>query len=396
MKLNVMVAFGGRSVEHEISVISAMQCIDALDKSKYQVFTVYIAKDGTWYTGKKLLCIENFKDVEKLISKCQKIFISPNAGESTIYKSLGGIFGKKELAKIDVIFPVFHGTNGEDGVVQGFFELMNVPYVGCDVLSSAVTMDKVATKLMMRSLSIPVLDDVWFYSSEWMSDKNAVLKNVADKFTYPMIVKPGNLGSSIGVSTVNDDKDLENAIDLAVSMSLRVIVEPKIVNLKEVNCAVLGDHSSSEVSVCEEPIKGGEILSYSDKYLGSKAKGVEVNSQGMSGASRKIPADISSDVSNKIRELAKDVFTKLGCCGVVRIDFLIDQNTDQIYLCELNSIPGSLSFYLWEPSNKSFGTLVDDLIFLAIKRHREKNNLILSYETNILRNFQGGIKGFKK
>lgn len=398
MKLNVAVIFGGRSVEHEISVLSALQCIAALDKNKYHVIPVYISKQGQWYTGEKLLVLENYRDLEQLTMQSQKSIVNQNAGSGKICKESVGIFAKKQIATIDVVFPVMHGTHGEDGSLQGVFETMNVPYVGCDVLASAITMDKVTTKMVLRSIGISVLDDVWFYTHEWVEAKDAVIAKIKAKFNYPLIVKPGNLGSSVGVTAVNNDNELEDAVDLAVSMSQRILVEPKITNLKEVNCAVLGDCESLEVSVCEEPIRAEAILSYQDKYLSgtkNKINATGSRSEGMSGAKRKIPAEISVAVNAKIQNLAKQAFVALNCNGVVRIDFLIDQNTNEIYLCELNTIPGSLAFYLWEPMGINFTALTERLIALALKRYRENNNLVVSYSTNILKNFKelGGKSG---
>jgi D-alanine--D-alanine ligase len=390
MKLNIAVVFGGRSVEHEISVLSAQQCIAALDKNKYQVIPLYVSKQGQWYTGDRLLDLENYRDLEKLLVQSQKILLSQNAGSGKIYKEPTWFFGSKQIAAIDVIFPVIHGTYGEDGTLQGLFETMNIPYVGCDVLASAITMDKVTTKMILRSADILVLDDFWFYASAWIEAKDAVMAKIKAKFNYPLIVKPGNLGSSIGVTAANNDNELEDAIDLAVSMSQCILIEPKISNFKEVNCSVLGDREAVEVSVCEEPIRADKILSYQDKYLGgAKNKTGAIGGKGMSDAKRKIPAEISQETSARIQAIAKQAFVTLNCSGVVRIDFLIDQNTNEIYLCELNTIPGSLAFYLWEPVGVSFTVLMDRLIGLALKRHRENNNLIVSYGTNILKNFRG-------
>lgn len=386
MKLNIAVIFGGRSVEHEISVISARQCIAAINKNKYQVIPIYISKQGHWYTGERLLKLENYRDLEQLLVQSQKIVLSQNAGSGKIYKESPGIFGTKAIATIDIAFPVMHGTYGEDGSLQGLLETMNIPYVGCDVLASAITMDKVATKMMLKTLGISVLDDCWFYAHEWVENKDAVLAKIKTKFNYPLIVKPGNLGSSIGVTAVSNDNALEDAIDLAVSMSQRIIVEPKICNLKEVNCSVLGDCELAEVSVCEEPVRSDAVLSYQDKYLGNAKSG-----KGMSSAKRRIPAAIPNEVSVKIQAMAKQAFINLNCSGVVRIDFLIDQNTDEIYLCELNTIPGSLAFYLWEPMGVNFNVLIDRLIGLALKKHRESNNLVVSYNTNILKDFKGQL-----
>jgi D-alanine-D-alanine ligase len=389
MTLNVAVIFGGRSVEHEISVISAQQCINVLDKSKYQVVPIYISKEGRWYSGDDFLKIENFRNLEKLLIENQRIIVNQNAGITNFYREPRSIFSRRKPFDIDIAFPVMHGTYGEDGSLQGLFEMMNIPYVGCDVLSSAVAMDKITTKMVLQAQGIKVLDCFWFYSEKWLSARETVISGVKNKFSYPLIVKPGNLGSSIGVTAVNNDTELGDAIDLVIRLSHRVLIEPKVQNLKEINCAVLGDHDFAEVSVCEEPIRSDAILSYQDKYAsGAKSKfgasGIKTASSGMSSAKRKIPADISSSLSAKIQEISSQVFFNLNCSGVVRIDFLIDQDVNEVYVCEINTIPGSLAFYLWEPLGKSFTVLTERLIELALKRHRENNNLIVSYSENIL------------
>lgn len=393
MKLNLAIIFGGRSVEHEISVLSAQQCIAAVDKNKYNVIPIYISKQGQWYTGDQLLDLKQYCDIEQLLAKSTPIVINQNASACQICRQAVSLFGKKHLATIDIAIPITHGTYGEDGCLQGLLEIMNIPYVGCNVLSSAVTMDKIATKMLLRSAQVAVLDDVWFYAHEWISNKDQVIAKIKQKFNYPIIIKPSNAGSSVGVSSVESDDQIEDAIDLAVSMSQRILVEPKVVNLKEVNCSLLGDVEEALVSVCEEPIRGDAILSYQDKYLcgcGSKSKiGGETTPGGMSSAKRKIPADISVELSEQIKAMAKQAFMALNCSGVVRIDFLIDQDNGQVYLCEVNTIPGSLSFYLWQPMGLEFTALIEKLITLALKRHRQNGNLSVSYNTNILRNFQG-------
>jgi D-alanine-D-alanine ligase len=389
MTLNVAVVFGGRSVEHEISIISAQQCINAFAKSKYQVVPIYISKEGQWYSGDDFLKIENFRNLEKLLVENQKIIINQNAGITNFYREPRNIFSRRKPFNIDIAFPVMHGTYGEDGSLQGLFEMMNIPYVGCDVLSSAVAMDKITTKMVLQAQGIKVLDYFWFYSEKWFSARETVIAGIKNKFNYPLIVKPSNLGSSIGVTAVNNDAELEDAVDLVIRLSHRVLIEPKVRNLKEINCAVLGDHDFVEVSVCEEPIRSDAILSYQDKYAGgTKSKfgagGVKTANGGMSSAKRKIPADISSSLGAKIQEISRQVFLNLNCNGVVRIDFLIDQDANEIFVCEINTIPGSLAFYLWEPLGKSFTVLTERLIELALKRHRENNNLIVSYSENIL------------
>ncbi|MDR1056995.1 MAG: D-alanine--D-alanine ligase [Coxiellaceae bacterium] len=386
MSLNVAVIFGGRSVEHEVSILSALQCINAINKDKYNVVPMYISKQGHWYTGKKLLDLNNYRNLDDLLIASHKIILNQNANSFSFFFEPQSFLTKRRAFDIDIAFPLVHGTYGEDGTLQGLLEMMNIPYVGCDVLASAITMDKIVSKKLLRTFGIKVLDDFWFYGERWISDKDRIVSAIKTKFNYPLIVKPGNLGSSIGVSAVNNDQELEDAIDLVVRLSPKVLVEPRIINFKEINCSVLGDRDVIEVSVCEKPLRSEGILSYQDKYAGGvKNKfGLKAN-QPSSSAKRRIPADISQELSAKIQNLSKQAFINLNCSGVVRIDFLFDQDTSEVYLCELNTIPGSLAFYLWKPLDISFTVLTERLVELALKRHREAGNLIVSYADNIFK-----------
>ena len=395
MKIKVGVIFGGRSVEHEVSIISAIQTINAIDNNKYDVIPLYISKDGTWYTSDRLNGIENFKDIDGLLSKCKKILLSNNAGDNFLYslpekKYALNIFEKQILNTIDVAFPVLHGTHGEDGSLQGFLELLNIPYVGCDILSSAIGMDKIMTQALLDKHKLPVVKSRWFYSKNWIKENEMLKKEISDELKFPVIVKPSNIGSSIGVKIATNQDELENAVEIATKFSKKILVEKAITNLKEINCSVLGDYENVEVSVCEEPIRSSNFLSFSDKYISGE------NSKGMSGAKRKLPADIPEKMSSEIKELAKQAFLMLDCCGVARIDFFIDNDKDKnkIFINEINTIPGSLSFYLWEATGKSFTELTSQLIQLALKKNREKNNLKFTYESNILAGFNG-TKGMK-
>lgn len=379
MKANIGVFFGGRSVEHEISVISALQAIQAIDRSRYDVTPVYISKTGQWYTGEQLLDVENYRKLDELLSNSTKIIMSPNFEDySFVASETKGLFKKPLRGKIDIAFPILHGSFGEDGAMQGLFELMGIPYIGCDVLSSAVGMDKIMMKMVLKESGLPVVKYEWFYSKNWQQDTQKHIDKVEQNLGYPVIVKPANLGSSVGIKKADNREELEEAVDYASSFAHKLLVEQTIVDLKEINCSVLGNYENAQASTCEEPLMSGEILSYQDKYV---TKG---GNKGMSGTKRKLPAEIPAEMSDKIKQLAIDTFQTLGCAGVSRIDFLIDQASNEVYVNEINTIPGSLSFYLWEATDKNFEQLVNDLIDTAFKNYREKNNLTFSYnETNI-------------
>lgn len=389
VKINVGVIFGGRSVEHEISVISALQVIHSIDRDKYNVVPVYITKKGQFYTGEALNDIQNYKDLDRLLSRCRQIIIVNHNGSIVMAEYPGSMFRKAQLGTIDVALPVVHGTNVEDGTLQGYLEMLEIPYAGCNVLSSALGMDKIVMRMILKEAGLPVLNYVWFYAKRWFSDPDGVYKEIESSLPYPLIVKPANSGSSIGIAPAANREELEDALDLASRFSNRIIVEPKVVNLREINCSVLGDYEKAQPSVCEEPISSEQILSYKDKYMHEETKG-------MGGQARQLPANIPAELTALIQELALKTFWLLDCSGVSRIDFLIDTESEQVYVNEINTIPGSLSFYLWEATGKSFTELTEDLIQLALKRSRERANLVFSYETNILAmKGKGGAKGIK-
>ena len=391
MKTNVAVFFGGRSVEHEISVISALQAINAFDKDKYNIIPVYISKQGRWYTGDNLLDIRNYRDMKKVVDDAEEVFMRPEYGDYNLYKANTGLFSKRNpvVAEIHAVVPVLHGTNGEDGIFEGVLESIGIPFAGCNTLSSANGMDKITMKMILRESGIPVVDYVWFTDHEWISDKDRIVKMVESKLNYPVIVKPANLGSSVGIGKASNREELIEKIDNAEKFSQRIIVEHMIEQLKEINCSVLGDADDHQSSVCEEPIKTGDFLSYEDKYMGGTKTSV-----GMQASDKRIPADLPESMSEEIRRLAGETFRVLSCHGVSRIDVMVDEKDNKIYVNEINTIPGSLSFYLWEATGISFTQLMDKLVQLALKRKREIDRKTFTYDQNIF-SLGGGIKGAK-
>lgn len=394
MKTNVAVFFGGRSVEHEISVISALQAINAFDKERYNIIPVYISKQGRWYTGEKLLEIRNYRDMKKLTDESEEVFMRPEFGDYNLYKANTGMFSKRNpvVAELHVALPVLHGTNGEDGIFEGLLETIGIPFAGCNTLSSANGMDKITMKMILRESGIPVVDYVWFTDHNWLSGKDAIIKEVEERLGYPVIVKPANLGSSVGIGKASNRDELISAIDNAEKFSQRIIVEHMIENLKEINCSVLGDCDDHQSSVCEEPIKTGDFLSYEDKYMGGTK-----TTAGMQASDKRIPADLPEEMSERIRKMAGDTFRVLSCHGVSRVDVMVDEKDNSIYVNEINTIPGSLSFYLWEASGITFTSLMDRLIQLALKRKRSIEKKTFTYDSNIFAMGCGtkGAKGAK-
>lgn len=391
MKTNVAVFFGGRSVEHEISVISALQAINAFDKEKYNIIPVYISKQGRWYTGDNLLEIRNYRDMKKITENAEEVFMRPEYGDYNLYKAKTGLFSNKNavVAEIHVVIPVLHGTNGEDGIFEGVLETIGIPFAGCNTLSSANGMDKITMKMILRESGVPVVDYVWFTDRQWLSSKATLINEVESKLGYPVIVKPANLGSSVGIGKASNREELIAKIDNAEKFSQRIIVEHMIEKLKEINCSVLGDADEHQSSVCEEPIKTGDFLSYEDKYMGGSK-----TTAGMQASDKRIPADLPESMSEEIRRMAGETFRVLSCHGVSRVDVMVDEKDNNIYVNEINTIPGSLSFYLWEASGITFPQLMDRLVQLALKRKRAIDRKTFTYDQNIF-SLGGGVKGAK-
>lgn len=391
MKTKVAVFFGGRSVEHEISVISALQAINAFNKDKYQIIPIYISKEGKWYTGDNLLEIRNYKDMKNLIEQAEEVYMRPVYGDYNLYRVNVGrrLFSSQSpvVDELHVALPVLHGSHGEDGMFEGLLETIGIPFAGCDTLSSANGMDKITMKMILRESGIPVVDYVWFSDKEWIADKDSIIESVESKFGYPVIVKPANLGSSVGIGKASDRQSLISKINEAEKFSSRIIVEHMIQDMMEINCSVLGDAFDHQSSVCEEPISQGDFLSYNEKY-GGGAKA------GMQASEKKIPADIPVDMSEEIRRIAGETFRVLSCHGVSRVDVMVDRADNKIYVNEINTIPGSLSFYLWEASGISFPQLMDKLVSLALKRKQETDRKTFTYDSNIFA-MGGGLKGSK-
>ncbi|MDP4118815.1 MAG: D-alanine--D-alanine ligase family protein [Bacillota bacterium] len=389
MKTNVCVIFGGRSTEHEVSIISANQAMHACDKEKYNVIPLYISKKGVMYSGDALLDITNYKNLSSLLEKCEKVVLYNDGNGVVMDRIKKPLFGGKKPVTIDIAVPVVHGTNVEDGSIQGWLETLDLPYAGCDVTSSALGMDKVAMKDVLAARGIPVLPCKCFYNRQWFETKKSIVSEI-ETLGYPVIVKPANLGSSIGISVAKDKAELISSIDNAVAFAEKILVEHAITAIREINCSILGDFNTAKASVCEEPVSADGFLSYDKKYK----EGAKGGSKGMASTKRIIPADLPDNITKRIQQYSVETFKALGCCGVARIDCMIDKDTDEIYVNEINTIPGSLAFYLWEKTNLSFQSLMDELISIALKRRREKSNLTFSFDTNLLE-LHGGVKGTK-
>lgn len=395
MKIKVGVIFGGSTVEHEISIISAVQAMGYMDQDKYEIIPIYIDKNKDWYTGKMLMDIEIYKDFNNLKRYAKRVVLVKKNGQ--FYLQTLGLW-KRNIVELDIAFPIVHGNNAEDGTLAGYLDTVGIPYVGSHVLGAAMGQDKVVMKQVMKACNLPIVDYTWFYDTEYTHFETEIKKEIK-KIGYPVIVKPATLGSSVGIVFVKTEEEIDEAIREAIKYDNKVVVEKAITNLTEVNCSVLGNYEYQELSAIEEVMSTDEFLTYQDKYLGSGAKkGVKgAGAKGMVATDRIIPARISEDLQKQVREISKETFKALNLSGLCRIDFLVDQKANKVYVNEPNTIPGSLSFYLWEPIGKKYPTLLDDMISIAIKDFKNRSKKVRSFDTNVLSNFGGtkGVKGLK-
>lgn len=389
---NLIIAFGGVSPEHEVSVLTAIQAISSMQDSEYNLVPLYITKSGKWFTGQELLELETYKDLAKLEEVAIRCaFVKDEMGRTLLkQQDAKGLFSKPKSFQVYAVVCAFHGSQGENGAFQGICDSFNIPFTGSDVLASSLGMNKVKAKQICVANDIPVTDSLDFYESNCETDQKTIIKE-AEILGYPLIVKPCSLGSSIGVAKADSKEELIDAVETAFRYDAHLLIEEAIQPLMEINCSVLGTTEECRASVCEKPLGSSETLSFQDKY--QSGEGAD---KGIASADRIIPADISSELTGEIRELAIRTFKTFGASGVARLDFLVNADTEKVYFNEINTIPGSFSFYLWEKSDISFSQLVQELIDIAIKNHQQKNGRVQSYETNLLNEKAAkGIKGLK-
>jgi len=390
-KIKVAVLFGGRSPEHEVSIITGIQIMNALDKNKYSVVPVYVTKEGKWVRGDEtFFSPAKFKNLDLIAKNKKTIIMSSDPNLNGLIEEPHGIglSNSFKYEEIDIFFPAFHGRYGEDGAVQGLLELSNIPYVGCDVQASAIGMDKAVSKRIARSIGVPVLNDCWLNVFEWKNNKKESLSKVTKNIKFPVFIKPARLGSSIGINKAKNVRELEDALNVAFFYDTKVMIEESLEDAHEINISILGNNPYN-VSVCEMPVSTGEILTFQDKYVSKK--GV---SKGMATAKRLIPAPIKDLTRKKIERYVRDFFAEIGGQGIARTDFLISKDEKKIYLNEINTLPGSIAFYLWKKNGVNFAELVDRMVNLGFERFEVKSKLITTFKSNILSGFSG-TKGVK-
>lgn len=390
-KLRVAVMFGGVSPEHEVSIITAVQAMASMPQ-EYDVIPLYVSKSGEILTGDHLKSIISYRDMPLLEKMAQVVALPSSPRNLSLVPTSQSLF-KKSSKPFDLIFPCFHGGVGEGGWIQGLAEFYGVPLVGTGLIGAALGMDKVAMKAAFDGADIKQAPYIWFYRSDWYAKQATFVKEITDHLKFPIFVKPSRGGSSIGTTCAKNRVELIRAIDLAAAMDTRVVVEAGITGAREINLSIMGNAGHElETSVCEEVFhEGSEFLEFKDKYLPRGKAGLNSGKvEGMAATDRQIPAKISDSLAKKIQTIGKLIFNLFDCAGLVRLDFLV--KGQDIYCLELNTIPGSLSFYLWEKSGYGYPQLLDHLIQLALAKHHETQSLVKSFASQILSHAASGGK----
>ena len=394
-RLRVGVIFGGRSVEHDVSIVSAHQAMAVLAED-HDIVPIYITREGRWYTGEALNDLEVYRN-ESWTSAGAEAFIPSSTGYGGLYVPPSGRFAKAQTIALDVVLPAIHGTYGEDGTLQGLLELAGIPYAGSGVTGSAAGMDKITMKAVFKAAGLPIVRDLVVDAQPLLADENAVIDEIERVIGYPAFVKPSRLGSSVGIGKAPDRAGLADALDVARRYDSRMLVEVAMEDCIEINCSVLGGPGSeARASVCEQPVAWEEFLTFSDKYLrgGKGAAGANTKSGGgMASQERRIPAPISDDLTKQVQHNALTAFKAVDAAGVARIDSFVNEETGETWVMEINTVPGSFAFYLWEASGVSFRQLMNEVIDIGIAAHQAKSELMFTFESNMLSGLKGGKTG---
>lgn len=383
----VALFFGGKSTEHDISILTGLAAIAGPLKAsgKYKIEPVYIAKNGAFYWDSSLLDISLYTSgkIEEELAKMHPIAIQFDGG-MTLVKSTG-LTGRKKSVKIDVAFTGMHGTYGEDGSLMGLLRMAGVPFIGSDMEASVLSMNKVTSKIMVKEQGVPVVKSVHFKKAEYSRHADKIIARINSELTYPLFVKPAHLGSSIGISQVTEQKELTNALEVAMHYDQLVLVEEAVQNLIEVTLPILGSPEHPELALVERPLRGDGMLDFEAKYIGdgskkgAKSKGINTFSE--------IPAKLPEDLYKKCEEVARNSYQALGCDGISRIDMLINGKTNEVFFNEVNPLPGDLYAHNWRTAGVSPVDLVDKLVNRAIKRSEEESQQATSFTTNYLKQF---------
>lgn len=396
--IKVGVIFGGESVEHEVSIITAVQAMNYMDQKKYEIVPIYISKDRNWYIGESLREMSTYKDLSLVPTLAKEVTLTKKDDEFILQKK-NGLF-KGTVETIDVAFPIVHGKGVEDGSLSGYLETLGIPYVGPSMLGAAIGQDKVVQKQVMQASNIPVVNYTWFYDYEYQSDEENIIKEIK-KLSYPVIVKPARLGSSVGIAVAKSDEQLKEAIEEAIKYDEKIVVEAMVKNLKEVDCAVVGNYQDMECSLIGEMLTDNDFLTFEDKYIGEGGKGGKKGSAKNQNGGKlatsgfKIPAELDKEIEEQIYKYSKEAFRCLNLSGVTRFDFLVDTKAKKVYVNEPNTIPGCLAFFFYTPKGKKYTKLLDEMITSAIKEYKSSKKKVTSFESNVLSTYDGskGAKG---
>lgn len=396
-KMQLGVIFGSRTCEHEVAIISAVQLMRHVNREKYDVIPVYISQKGEWFTGDPLMDIKTYTPFDPFMKGIIPVHLDLTAGSGALihYVPAKGLFGggKEEIvARLDCVIPVMHGLHGEDGSLQGLLELADIPYASTGIGGSAVGMDKITMKRFFRGCGFPILPDCAVTRSAWEKDAQGMMDTIEKALPYPVFVKPACLGSSIGVSRADDRASLKESLELAFSYDRRVLVEKGLDKPIEVNCSVLGFDGQRKASVLEMPNSGAGFLDFSEKYLAGSS-----GSKGMASLKRIVPAPIGEELTEKLQKLSLEIFDAMDCKGVVRIDYMLDRHSDHYYITEINTIPGSLAYYLWAETGLNYADQIDEMVECALRAHQEKERNSFAFSSDILSGavIGGGKKGGK-
>ncbi len=381
--------FGGRSVEHDVSVITAHQVMEVLGQT-HEVVPIYVTKDGRWLSSPALNDIALYKTGRaENVGEEAALLTGRGAG---LQVGGGKLRGPRKIS-LDCVVPAIHGTYGEDGTLQGLLELADLPYTGSGVLASALGMDKVVMKAAFKSAGLPIVPDIVIETPD-LDDLELAADRAEGAIGYPMFVKPSRLGSSVGIGKATDRESLTHALDVARRYDRRVLVEKAMEECVEVNCAAIGAPGRiPRASVCEQPVAWEEFLSFSDKYMRGAKEQAGAKQAGMASQDRRIPAPISDELTAKVQGNALGAFIAIGAAGVARIDSFVNESTGETWVMEINTTPGSFSFYLWEHSGLSFTALMDELLGIARDVHREKSELMFSFDSGLLNGATGAKAG---
>lgn len=373
--MNIGVIFGSRSAEHDVSITSGYAIMSGLKKhTNHTIYPIYITRSGRWIYNPKFADINTFKDFKEEDYKNTHFQIDFSQSKKLSFtQSSWGIFGKKVSGEIDFVFPILHGMNGEDGTIQGIFDMLQVPYMGPSVQWSAVGMNKIVMKNVFESLQIPLVKYINFTQDTYDA------KKVDSELNYPVIVKPANLGSSIGISKIESAQDLENAVEIAFHYDTYIMIEECVQNLMELNCSVSEVNGEIVTTVVEQPIGSTEFLSFEEKYVADDGGTM----QGLKNRV-KIPADIPEELATRIQKYCKTIYSNLFCKGwAPRIDFLYDSKSWKLYVNEINTIPWALQMHLWEKSGYPVGIFLQNLIDTGIEKSLERK-VNIDFDSNII------------